>query len=165
MIDPLHRELALRLGDSLQRARLKLATAESCTGGGLSCALTSIPGSSRWFERGFVTYSDDSKRELLGVGAETLEMFGAVSEQVATAMAMGALANSRAEVSVAITGIAGPEGGTITKPVGTVCLAWARRGSATRSTRVQLPGERDAVRDQSISLALQGLLDLVESGS
>lgn len=165
MIHPLHLELAQRLGELLQHAGLRLVSAESCTGGGLAHAVTAIAGSSAWFERGFVTYSNDSKRELLGVGQDILDTFGAVSEQTAAAMAQGALQNSHADFGIAITGIAGPEGGTEEKPVGTVCLAWSRRRGITRSTRARLAGDRDAIRDQSVSLALQGLLDMVESGN
>jgi nicotinamide-nucleotide amidase len=164
MINPLHHELATRLAELLLHGGLKLVSAESCTGGGLAHAVTAVAGSSRWFECGFVTYSNDSKREMLGVGADTLERFGAVSEQTALAMAVGALHQSHGDISVAITGIAGPGGGSDEKPVGTVCLAWARRSGATRSAQVLLPGDRDAIRDQSVALALQGLLDLIESG-
>ncbi len=165
MINPLHLELATRLGEQMRHSRLRLVSAESCTGGGLAHGVTAVPGSSLWFERGFVTYSDDSKREMLGVPADLLEKFGAVSEPVAQAMAEGALVYSHGDISVAITGIAGPDGGSEAKPVGTVCLAWSRRGGATRCTRVVLPGDRDAIRDQSVALALQGLLDIVESGT
>jgi nicotinamide-nucleotide amidase len=165
MINPLHQELAIRLGELLLQARMKLVSAESCTGGGLAHAVTAVAGSSRWFERGFVTYSNDAKRELLGVSAATLQDYGAVSEQTAVAMAVGALHQSHADISVAITGIAGPDGGSADKPVGTVCLAWAKGSGATRSAHVLLPGDRDAIRDQSVALALQGLLDLIESGN
>ncbi len=163
MINPLHLELATRLGTLLLQARMKLVSAESCTGGGLAHAVTAVPGSSNWFERGFVTYSNDAKREMLGVSAATLKDFGAVSEQTAVAMAVGALHQSRADISVAITGIAGPGGGSEGKPVGTVCVAWALGSGATRSTQALFPGDRDAIRDQSVALALQGLLDTVES--
>ena len=140
-----------------------LVTAESCTGGGLAWLLTGIPGSSGWFERGFITYSNDSKQELLGIPADLLFTYGAVSEQTAAAMATGAIANSHAAVSVAITGIAGPEGGTPDKPVGTVCLGWSIRDGATRTTRVVFEGDRRMIREQAILMALQGLLDLLES--
>lgn len=140
-----------------------LVTAESCTGGGLAYMLTSIPGSSTWFERGFVTYSNDAKRELLGVSQELLDSYGAVSEQTAAAMAAGAVENSHAAVSIAITGIAGPEGGLEEKPVGTVCLAWSIRNGEVRTTRVVFDGDRRKVREQAILMALQGLLDLLES--
>jgi len=140
-----------------------LVTAESCTGGGLAYLLTSIPGSSTWYERGFITYSNDSKRELLNVPDDTLHSYGAVSEQTAAAMATGAIENSHAAVSVAITGIAGPDGGTPDKPVGTVCLAWCIRNGETRTTRVVFDGDRRMIRDQAILMALQGLLDILES--
>ena len=140
-----------------------LVTAESCTGGGLAYLLTSIPGSSTWYERGFITYSNDSKRELLGISGELLESHGAVSEQTAAAMAAGAVENSHAAVSIAITGIAGPEGGTEEKPVGTVCLAWCIRNGETRTTSVLFHGDRRKIREQAILMALQGLLDLLES--
>lgn len=165
MIHPLHHELATRLAGVLRYTGLRLVSAESCTGGGLAHAVTAVAGSSGWFERGFVTYSNDSKRELLGVSTDTLERFGAVSEQTAVAMAVGALQHSHGDISVAVTGIAGPDGGSDEKPVGTVCLAWSQRNGPTRSTRVLLPGDRDAIRDQSVALALQGLLDLIESGA
>lgn len=140
-----------------------LVTAESCTGGGLAYLLTSIPGSSLWYERGFITYSNDSKRELLSVSEDILLNYGAVSEHTAAAMATGAIENSHAAVSVAITGIAGPDGGTPDKPVGTVCLAWSIRNGETRTTGVIFDGDRRMIRDQAILMALQGLLDLLES--
>jgi len=140
-----------------------LVTAESCSGGGLAFLLTSIPGSSAWFERGFITYSNESKQELLGVPANLLFNYGAVSEQAAAAMATGAIVNSHAAVSVAITGIAGPDGATQDKPVGTVCLAWSIRNGETRTTRVVFDGDRQKIREQAILMALQGLLDLLES--
>lgn len=140
-----------------------LVTAESCTGGGLGSLLTSIPGSSAWFERGYITYSNESKQEMLGIPAETLNSYGAVSEQTAAAMATGAITNSHAAISVAITGIAGPDGGTAEKPVGTVCLAWSIRNGETRTTRVLFDGDRRMIREQAILMALQGLLDLLES--
>ena len=140
-----------------------LVTSESCTGGGLGWLLTGTPGSSTWFERGFISYSNESKREMLGVPENLLLNFGAVSEQTAAAMATGAIANSHAAVSVAITGIAGPDGGTAEKPVGTVCLAWSIRNGETRTTRVIFDGDRRKIREQAILLAMQGLLDLLES--
>lgn len=151
-------DLALRLGVRLRASGWMLATAESCTGGWISTVLTAIPGSSLWFERGFVTYSNASKQELLRVSAQTLESEGAVSETVAREMAQGALQASRAQVSVAVTGIAGPDGGTPAKPVGTVCFAWAVRGGSTESTTMHFDGNREAVRRQSVDAALQGVL-------
>jgi nicotinamide-nucleotide amidase len=154
-------DMAERLGRTLHRARLRLATAESCTGGGLAYAITAIPGSSEWFERGFVTYTNDAKQEMLSVPQDTLVKHGAVSEETAASMAIGALVHTPADVSVSITGIAGPDGGTKEKPVGTVCLGWARRGGQTRTARVVFEGDRARVREQSILMAMQGLLDML----
>lgn len=145
------------LAELLTAAGLTLVTAESCTGGGLAEVLTTIPGSSRWFERGFISYSNLSKREMLGVKTETLARHGAVSEPTARAMAEGALAHSPADLAVAITSIAGPGGGTEAKPVGTVCFAWARRKHETRSSTLYFPGDRTAVRRQSVAAAIEGL--------
>lgn len=121
-------------------------------------AVTAIAGSSDWFERGFVTYSNESKAEMLGVRRETLEHCGAVSEETALEMALGALAHSRGTLALAVTGIAGPGGGSATKPVGTVCFAWARRGGGARSETRRFAGDREAVRRQSVEHALQGVL-------
>ncbi|MGH8121013.1 MAG: CinA family protein [Gammaproteobacteria bacterium] len=164
MNDILMNEMAGRVGRLLQARKMFLVTAESCTGGGLAEIITRIPGSSHWFERGFVTYSNASKQELLGVDAETLNRSGAVSEETALAMAEGALATSHAHISVAITGIAGPEGGNPEKPVGTVYIAWAGKGMNPRTVHTIFQGDRLLVRQQSCLLALQGLIDLVESG-
>lgn len=155
--------LADRLGHDLKQAGRSLATAESCTGGWLGAVLTAVPGSSLWFERGFITYSNMSKREMLGVKTETLARYGAVSEQTARAMAEGALAHSHADLAVAITGIAGPGGGTSGKPVGTVCLAWAQRKQETRSAVHQFAGDRESVRRAAVTAALEGLRNLVNS--
>jgi nicotinamide-nucleotide amidase len=154
--------LAKRLGARLERRGLKLATAESCTGGWIAQAVTSVPGSSAWFDRGFVTYSNAAKRELLGVCAQTLSRFGAVSREAACEMAAGALARSRAQVSVAVTGVAGPTGGTKRKPVGMVCFAWSRRKGIPESTTRHFAGGRESVRRQSAIAALQGLLERLE---
>jgi nicotinamide-nucleotide amidase len=154
-------DMAERLGRALHGTGLRLATAESCTGGGLAYAITAIPGSSEWFERGFVTYTNDAKLEMLSVPHETLAKHGAVSEQTAASMAIGALVHTPADLSVSITGIAGPDGGTKEKPVGTVCLGWARRGGDTRTARVVFEGDRARIREQAILTALQGLLDLL----
>lgn len=143
----------------------KLVTAESCTGGGLAEILTRIPGSSAWFERGFVTYSNESKHEMLSVPLETLEQFGAVSEETADAMVKGAVENSRADFGVAITGIAGPDGGTEEKPVGTVCFAWYKRNEGGNTARICFNGDRLKVREQACMLAMQGLLDLLQKAS
>jgi nicotinamide-nucleotide amidase len=150
-------ELAKRLGERLKRSNETLTTAESCTGGWAAQVVTSVGGSSAWFERGFVTYSNEAKQELLGVRAETLRAHGAVSEETAREMALGALARSRATVSVSITGVAGPAGGTPEKPVGTVCFAWAR-GDEVRSETRRFDGDRESIRRQSVILALEGVL-------
>jgi nicotinamide-nucleotide amidase len=151
--------LAEELGRRLAARGLFAATAESCTGGLVAGAITAIAGSSAWFDRGFVTYSNEAKVDMLGVDPATLEQHGAVSEATALAMAEGAVRQSRASVAVAVTGIAGPAGGTPSKPVGMVCFGWAMRGGATASATHQLPGDREAVRRRSVVLALEGLID------
>ncbi len=151
--------LARELGQVLEHAHQMLATAESCTGGWVARVLTAVPGSSRWFERGFVTYSNAAKSDMLGVSTETLARDGAVSEATVRAMAEGALVHSGAQVAVAITGVAGPSGGTVERPVGTVWVAWARAGHETRARRWQFEGDREAVRRQSVTAAIEGLLD------
>ena len=151
--------LAKQLGVRLLARGLWLATAESCTGGWLAEALTSIPGSSQWFERGFVTYSDKAKEEMLGVRTETLARFGAVSRETVEEMALGALRHSHAQISAAITGIAGPDGGTAEKPVGTVWLAFAGDNEPTLSVLKQFQGDREAVRRLAVTAALEGLLE------
>jgi nicotinamide-nucleotide amidase len=153
--------LAADLGHALLREGLLCATAESCTGGLVAAAITAIAGSSGWFDRGFVTYSNEAKMELLGVDSRILADHGAVSEPTAQAMAEGALARSRAQVSVSITGVAGPGGGTATKPVGMVCLAWAHAGAATRVVTCHFEGDRQAVRRASVVEALRGLRALL----
>jgi nicotinamide-nucleotide amidase len=154
--------LATLVGAKLKARGAMLATAESCTGGWVAQAVTAIAGSSDWFERGFITYSNAAKREMLSVSADTLEKYGAVSEQTAREMAAGALVHSRAQLAVAITGIAGPSGGSPDKPVGTVCFAWsAKNGTALVQTRC-LEGDRENVRRQSVIVALQGVLQLLE---
>ena len=150
----------LSLADALRQRGWMLAAAESCTGGLIAAACTSVSGSSDWFERGFVTYSNAAKTELLGVPAALIEAHGAVSREVAVAMAEGALAHSRADLAVAVTGIAGPTGGTPDKPVGTVWLATAVKGRAAEAARLQLHGDRAAVRRQTVEEALDRLLDL-----
>jgi nicotinamide-nucleotide amidase len=155
--------LAAQLGARLLARGWRAVTAESCTGGLVAGAITSIAGSSDWFDRGFVTYSNEAKIEMLGVGPSTLAAQGAVSEATATAMAEGALAASAADVSVAVTGIAGPAGGTPQKPVGLVCFAWARRGGPSRAATQRLAGDRAAVREASVVIALEGLLEIANS--
>lgn len=140
-----------------------LTTAESCTGGGVAEALTSVAGSSAWFDRGFVSYSNASKQDMLDVPAAIIEKHGAVSEPVAIAMARGALAHSRAQLALAVTGIAGPGGGSAAKPVGTVWFAWASE-THTESVAQHFAGDRAAVRSQSVNVALQGLIRMAERG-
>ena len=142
----------------------QLAVAESCTGGWLAKTLTDIAGSSAWFERGLVTYSNAAKQELLGVSAATLEQQGAVSESVVREMTQGVLANSSVDVAVAISGIAGPSGGTADKPVGTVWFAWATRDGLDVAMCCQFDGDRTAVRQQSVRYALERLLELLDHG-
>lgn len=153
--------LAAELGAALLQRGWMLTAAESCTGGWAAQSLTAVAGSSAWFERGFVTYSNEAKMEMLGVRAETLAAFGAVSEETAAEMALGALAHSRAQAAFAITGIAGPSGGTVEKPVGTVCFAWARVGAEVLTARHLFRGDRQGVRAQSVQLALRQMLALV----
>ncbi len=153
-------DLAARLGAALRQAGLTVTSAESCTGGWIAKRLTDVAGSSAWFERGFVTYSNAAKCELLGVGAATVAAHGAVSREVVLEMAAGALARSRADLAVAVTGIAGPEGGTADKPVGTVWLAWARRDGEVQATRRRFSGDRENVRRAAVQAALEGLLRL-----
>ena len=157
MNDVLH-GLAEKLGRELQGKGLKVVTAESCTGGGIAAALTEVAGSSAWFERGFVTYSNESKQELLGVAGASLVAHGAVSEAVVREMAKGALGHSRGDLVVAVTGIAGPDGGTPAKPVGTVWIAWLLRGYAVRAEKFHFAGDRAAVRKATVRAALEGML-------
>lgn len=157
--------LAERVGAALKSRGLMMATAESCTGGWIAQAVTMVPGSSEWFERGYVTYTYISKREMLGVKETTLAAHGAVAEEVVREMAEGALARSHAQVVVAVSGIAGPGGGTPGKPVGTVCFAWAANGSATRAQTRVLAGDREAVRRRSVEHALEGVLALLHRDS
>ena len=165
MSDPRHQALLLQLSSALTAQNKTLVTAESCTGGGVAYTVTGLPGSSGWFERGFVTYSNLAKQEQLGVAEGLITRFGAVSEEVAAAMAQGALQHSAADISVAVTGIAGPGGGSEEKPVGTVCFGWSVRGGATTTARIAFDGDRQQVRERSILTALQGLADLVEQSS
>ena len=155
--------LAERFGRELASRRLVLATAESCTGGLIAGAITAIGGSSEWFDRGWVTYSNEAKMELLGVGRECLQRFGAVSEETAAAMADGALARSRASVAVAVTGVAGPGGGSPDKPVGMVCFGWAVHGAPTATETRQFGGDRATVRTETVRYALEGVLNRIDS--
>ena len=151
--------LAADVGALLLANGQQLSTAESCTGGWVAQCLTSIAGSSAWFERGFVTYSDQAKREMLGVANDTLAAHGAVSEATAAAMASGALRRSQADWALAVTGVAGPSGGSADKPVGTVCFAWAGPGGRVETETCHFPGDRADVRAQSVARALTGLLE------
>ncbi len=153
--EPLVRALA----QALRERGLKLATAESCTGGLIAAACTAVAGSSDWFERGFVTYSNEAKTESLGVDAQHLVAHGAVSREVALAMAGGALAHARAQLAVAVTGIAGPGGGSAGKPVGTVWLAITREGELTQAELLHLHGDRTSIREQTVQHALQRLIE------
>jgi nicotinamide-nucleotide amidase len=157
-------QLAEQLGAALLARRMVLATAESCTAGGVAYAVTQLAGSSAWFDRGFVTYSNAAKRQMLGVPAEELRRHGAVSEAVARAMACGALDASDAQLAAGITGVAGPGGGSAEKPVGTVCFSWALRRSGelrVQTTTRRFAGDRAAVRTQAIIAALEGLLQIL----
>jgi nicotinamide-nucleotide amidase len=154
-------ELARQLGKRCKRRGVDVVAAESCTGGGVAAAMTRISGSAKWFERGFVTYTNEAKREMLGVAQRTLRTHGAVSEEVAREMASGALAHSHAGVSVAVTGIAGPTGGSRAKPVGLVHFAWAVRRGAVQTRVFRFKGDRLAVRRQAVAVAIQGLIDLL----
>ncbi len=146
-----------QLSQLLERYKVRVATAESCTAGWIAKSLTDPAGSSAWFERGFVTYSNEAKEEMLGVQPPTLIEQGAVSESVVREMVMGALENSRADLAVAVSGIAGPSGGTTEKPVGLVWFGWQRRGEEAQTVHHIFSGDRDAVRAQAVLTALQGL--------
>lgn len=151
--------IAQQVGNILQKKKLRLATAESCTGGWVAQIITSVAGSSNWFERGFVTYSNLAKQEMLGVSEDTLEQFGAVSKNTAQEMAKGVLNNSSADVGLSVTGIAGPGGALPDKPVGTVYFAWAATNGAMDIQHCCFLGDRLAIRQQSVQQALQGLVD------
>jgi len=139
------------------------ATAESCTGGGVAHALTAVAGSSEWFDRGFVVYSNTAKQELLGVPMQLISRYGAVSEPVAQAMAEGTLRASRAATAIAITGIAGPAGGSTDKPVGTVVFAWAAVSSRTRAETRHFPGDRSEIRARSVLYAIEGWIEYLDA--
>ena len=151
--------IAQELGTALKVRGFVLALAESCTGGMVAQAVTSIAGSSAWFDRGFVTYSNAAKIEMLGVSAQTLEKFGAVSEEVAKEMALGALKNSHAQIAGSITGIAGPDGGSAEKPVGTVCFAWASINTQTEAITIKFTGNREEIRQQAAAALMAGLIE------
>ncbi len=153
--------LTQQLAQTLLAKGFKIALAESCTGGLLAAHLTDLSGSSQWFERGFVTYSNQAKEESIGVSKELIERYGAVSEEVAKAMAEGVLNHSLAQISAAITGIAGPGGGSANKPVGMVCFAWGTQVDEqiqTRSQTKQFSGDRQSIREQACVYAIESLL-------
>ena len=155
--------LAKRLGAALRRAGLRLVTAESCTGGWIAEAVTAVSGSSAWFDRGHVAYSNEAKREMLGVAASLIEAHGAVSEPVAAAMAQGACARRSDLAVVAVSGVAGPGGGTATKPVGTVCLALAIAGDPICARTLRFDGGRTEIRRQAVCAAMSNLIEALES--
>jgi nicotinamide-nucleotide amidase len=161
-MDTLH-NICNELGAVLKERKLLLTLAESCTGGLVSQAITDVAGSSAWFDSGFITYSNAAKQVMLGVSAQTLKNFGAVSEATASEMVMGALKHSQAHIACSITGIAGPDGGTKDKPVGTICFAWAGKNIATVSATKNLSGNRQEIRHQSAVIVLQGLLVILSS--
>lgn len=152
--------LAQTLGQSLVAHDWSLVTAESCTGGWIAKAITDIPGSSQWFECGFITYSNESKQNLLGVTTDALTKHGSVSETVVIQMVTGALARSKAQVAIAVSGVAGPDGGTIDKPVGTVWLAWGMPNQVQVECK-HFIGSREAVRNQTVQRALEGLINIL----
>ncbi len=153
--------LAAQVGGALKAHGLMLATAESCTGGAVAMAITDVTGSSAWFERGFITYANEAKQEMLGVAQETIIRHGAVSEAVVREMVAGALRHSHAQVALAVSGIAGPTGGTPEKPVGTVWFAWGFKGGQCVAQLHRLSGNRTAIRAQSVHIALQGVMNLM----
>ena len=153
--------LAAQVGGLLKAHGLMLATAESCTGGGVAQAITDVAGSSAWFERGFITYSNEAKHEMLGVAQDTLLRHGAVSEAVVREMSMGAIQHSHAQVSLAVSGVAGPDGGTPDKPVGTIWFSWCIKGKVCVAHMHRLTGNRAEIRAQSVHIALQGVVDLL----
>ncbi|MDA8128270.1 MAG: CinA family protein [Betaproteobacteria bacterium] len=154
-------QLATEVADRLRARGWMLATAESCTGGWIGELLTSLPGSSHWYERGFITYANAAKVEMLGVPEDTLAAHGAVSEQTAAAMAAGALKHSHAQAALAVSGIAGPGGGTREKPVGLVCYGWALADGTVMSSTCRLDGDREEIRSRAVAAALRGLIELI----
>ncbi|MDQ1363878.1 MAG: nicotinamide-nucleotide amidase [Pseudomonadota bacterium] len=164
MTDETLQTLVRALGEQLVAQKLLLATAESCTGGWVSKVITDIDGSSRWFDCALVTYSNQSKQDLLGVSKTTLEKFGAVSQPVVKEMVLGLLDRCNAHIGVSISGIAGPGGGTEQKPVGTVWMAWAKPGQVIESMRFQFKGDREQVRLQAVAEALKGVRRLITYG-
>ena len=155
-------QLAIQVGEALKSHGYMLATAESCTGGGVASAVTDIAGSSAWFDRGFVTYSNQAKMEMLQVPSGTLAQFGAVSEATVREMVSGALRQSQAQIALAVSGIAGPGGGTPEKPVGTIWFAWGHKDGVTVARLHQLAGNRAEIREQAVRIALQGVLEMLQ---
>ena len=153
--------LAEQTGAALQHWGFRLATAESCTGGWVGMVMTAVPGSSAWYDCGFITYSNAAKQQQLGVLAATLDKQGAVSEAAVDEMAQGALQHSAANIALAISGIAGPAGGTVEKPVGTVCLAWAMKDGTQLQTTCRFDGGRDEIRARAVAAALRGVIELL----
>jgi len=156
-------EKVQKVSKFLKKNNLKVVTAESCTGGWVAKVLTDLPGSSAYFDRGFVTYSNQAKQEMLGVSEETLDTHGAVSEQVVAEMVSGALKKSSADVAIAISGIAGPTGGSKEKPVGTVCFAWQFKGEKAHTQTMLFDGERDSIRKQSVEFILSGIIEKIDA--
>ena len=161
MVDHELQQLAEAIGRALIEKGLVLAFAESCTGGLASATVTNIPGSSAWFDSGTVVYSNQAKQDLLQVNKNTLYQYGAVSEQVAAEMAEGLLKQGRADIVASVTGIAGPDGGTPEKPVGTVCFAWTSKDHPTKTCQLLLSGNRQEIRQKSVSAMLTGLKDFL----
>lgn len=157
--------LAERVGRALKARGLAMTTAESCTGGWIAQAVTTVPGSTAWFERGFVTYTNTAKQEMLGVKAATLDAHGAVSEQTVREMVQGALERSHAQVAVAVSGVAGPSCGTTQEPVGKVCFGWGVKGGVLHSSTQYFAGDREAVRRAAVGFALTQVLAAVEQTS
>jgi nicotinamide-nucleotide amidase len=155
--------LSIQVGEALRLRKLMIATAESCTGGWIGEVLTAIAGSSEYVERGFITYSNEAKQELLGVAKQTIDQRGAVSEETVREMAAGAIAHSRAQVAVSVSGVAGPGGGSAHNPVGTVCFGWAVKDGQPQSARQRFDGDRESVRRQAVVFALQGALERIQA--
>ena len=154
-------QLAEQTGHVLKQRGYQLATAESCTGGWVGMVMTAVPGSSAWYDRGFITYSNDAKQMQLDVSADTIDTHGAVSESIVREMALGTLQHSKANISLAISGIAGPGGGTPYKPVGTVCIGWALTDGTHLETTCRFSGDRDEIRARAVAAALRGVIELL----
>jgi len=155
-------DILRKVSKKLHNNNSSLVIAESCTGGWVAKQITDLAGSSTIFDRGFVTYSNQAKQDMLGVSGETLENFGAVSKEVAIEMVNGAIKNSLADIALSITGVAGPDGGTIDKPVGMVCFGWLKRGAEPHAETVYFDGDRNSVREQSVEYSLNGVVKLID---